>query len=407
MRIREEKNMLTSLGLIFLSGLLLSRLCRRIGLPHIVGLLLAGILLGPCCLGLLDGQILAVSSELRRMALVIILIKAGLSLDIGDFKRIGRPALMMSFVPASFEILGFVLLGPYILGLSRAECAVLGSVLAAVSPAVVVPRMVQLMEDGYGVKKGVPQMILAGASMDDVFVIVLFSTFTDIARGSGAGLSSLLDAPISIIMGLAAGAAAGYLMAALFGFMRGRDNFGPEIKTVALLGVSFLLLALENTLDGILPLSGLLAVMAMALALGNKGDAEECGQLRNCLGKIWPCAEMVLFALVGAAVDLNYMTTAGPKVLFMIALALVFRACGVVICMLGTPLDRKERLFAVIAYLPKATVQAAIGSVPLSLGMSCGPMVLSAAVLAILTTAPLGAFGMERTYRRLLTCDKE
>lgn len=395
--------MLTSLALVFLLGLAAAALCSRIGLPRIIGMLLVGILIGPYVLNWLDDSILSISSELRQMALIIILIKAGLSLDLSDLKRVGRPAVMMACVPASCEILAFFLLAPHILGINRIEAAVMGAVLGAVSPAVVVPRMVQLMEEKRGTGQGIPQMILAGASCDDIYVIVLFSTFVGMAQGGSANMMDFVNIPVSIVLGVALGAAVGLL---LHLFLEIAYRHGCYVrnstKVILILGLSFLLMAVETWLKGIVSVSGLLAVMSMACVLKIKSPEKVTKRLSAKFGKLWIAAEAILFVLVGAAVDIRCAVQAGAAAVLMIALALVFRAVGVSICMLGTGLNRKERLFCVIAYLPKATVQAAIGSVPLSMGLPCGQLVLSVAVLAILITAPLGAIGIDRTAGRLL-----
>ena len=395
--------MLTSLALVFLVGLGLAAICQWIRLPRIIGMLIAGILLGPFVLNLLDDSLLGISAELRRMALVIILIKAGLSLSIDDLKRVGRPAILMSFLPALFEILAFVLCAPLVLGVNAVEAAIIGAVLGAVSPAVVVPRMVQLMEEKVGTDRNIPQMILAGASLDDVFVIVLFSTFVGIAQGNRARIMDFAGIPVSIVLGILLGAAAGLALARFFEMCYSRRRpVRNSLKVIIVLSVAFVLLAVEDALEGIVPVSGLLAVMSMALVLAMKSAPEVTGRLQEKYGKLWIAAEVLLFVLVGAAVDIRYTLQAGVGAVLMIAVGLLFRSAGVWLCMLGTPLNAKERLYCVIAYLPKATVQAAIGSVPLALGLPCGNIVLSVAVLSILITAPLGAIGMDATYKRLL-----
>lgn len=395
--------MLTSLALIFLAGLAMAALCSLLRLPRIIGMLFTGILLGPYVLGLLDPSILAISADLRQMALIIILIKAGLSLDLGDLRRVGRPAVLMSFLPASFEILAYIRFAPMLLGITRLEAAVMGAVLGAVSPAVVVPRMVRLMEEGRGTREGVPQLILAGASCDDVFVIVLFSAFTGMALGGSVNLAEFVGIPVSICTGILLGLAVGWLLCRFFdlAWNRGLPVRG-SMKVLIVLGISFLLVAAEDWLEGILPLSGLLAVMAMACALRLWGVSSVTDRLSEKFGKLWIAAEVLLFVLVGAAVDIRYTLQAGAVAVVMILLALCVRAVGVLLALAGTRLDWKERLFCVIAYLPKATVQAAIGSVPLAMGLPCGALVLSVAVLAILITAPLGAIGIDSTCRRLL-----
>ncbi|MDE6280516.1 MAG: cation:proton antiporter, partial [Oscillospiraceae bacterium] len=375
--------MLTSLALIFLVGLALASIFQRIGLPRIIGMLITGILLGPYVLNLFDGSILAISADLRQMALVIILIKAGLSLNIGDLKKVGRPALLMSFLPALLEISAFVLFAPLVLGIGRIDAAIMGAVLGAVSPAVVVPRMVQLLDERYGTEKGIPQMILAGASLDDVFVIVLFGTFISMAQGNGAQLADFAKIPVSIVLGILLGAAVGFVLAWFFELNYSRQHLiRNSAKVIIVLGVSFLLLAVEDWLEGIIPVSGLLAIMSMSLVLAMRSAPSVTGRLQEKYGKLWLAAEVILFVLVGAAVDIRYTLEAGAGAVLMIAVGLLFRCAGVWLCMIGTALNRKERLYCVIAYLPKATVQAAIGSIPLALGLPCGNIVLSVAVLS-------------------------
>ena len=395
--------MLTSLAFIFLVGLSAAALCRILHLPRIIGMLLTGVLLGPYVLNLLDPIILQASSDLRQMALIIILLKAGLSLNLSDLKKVGRPAIMMSCVPATCELLAFVLFAPALLSINRIEAAVMGAVLAAVSPAVVVPRMVNLMEQRWGTEKGIPQMIMAGASCDDIYVIVLFSTFVGMAQGGSAHWQDFAQIPVSIILGVLLGAAVGWGLSLFFETAYARRQYvRNSMKVIIVLGLSFLLVAVENWLKGIVPMSGLIAVVAMACTLKLKSTPSVSRRLSEKFGKLWLAAEVILFVLVGAAVDIRYTLQAGLAAVAMIALALVFRSLGVFLCMLGTRLSGKERLFCMIAYLPKATVQAAIGSVPLSLGLPCGQIVLTVAVVAILITAPLGALGMDATYRILL-----
>lgn len=396
--------MLNSLALIFLAGLSLAAICQRIKLPRIIGMLMTGIILGPFVLNLLDPSILGISSDLRQMALVIILIKAGLSLNISDLKKVGRPAILMSFLPAVFEILAFVFLAPTILKVTRIEALIIGAVLGAVSPAVVVPRMVQLMEEKYGTNKSIPQMILAGASLDDVFVIVLFTTFIGMTQGESASVMDFINIPVSIISGILIGAAAGFFLAWFFETNYSHKNLvRNSMKVIIVLGTSFLLLAVEEWLENILPVSGLLAIMSMAMVLAMRSVPEVTKRLQEKYGKLWIAAEVILFVLVGAAVDIRYTLKAGAGAVLMIFIGLICRSIGTWLCMVGTNLNKKEKLYCVIAYLPKATVQAAIGSVPLSLGLSCGNIVLSVAVLSILITAPLGAIGMDLSYKKLLT----
>ncbi|MCH5153899.1 MAG: cation:proton antiporter [Clostridiales bacterium] len=395
--------MLTSLALIFLVGLSLAAICKAIKLPRIIGMLITGIVLGPYVLDLFDSSILGISSELRQIALVIILIKAGLSLNLKDLKRVGRPAVLMSFAPAVFEIVSCVIFAPIFLGVTYVEAAIMGAVLGAVSPAVVVPRMVQLMDEKYGTDKGVPQMILAGASLDDVFVIVLFTAFVGMAQGKGVQVMAFLNIPISIVSGILLGVAVGLLLAWFFETAYSHNHhIRNSVKVIIILGFAFLLLAVETWLKKYFSVSGLLAIMSMAMALSMRSAKEVVTRLQEKFGKLWLAAEVILFVLVGAAVDIRYTVNAGAWALLLIAVSLVFRSLGVWLCLLGTKLNQKERLYCVIAYLPKATVQAAIGAIPLSLGLPCGNIVLSVAVLSIIITAPLGAICMDLTYKKLL-----
>lgn len=396
--------MLTSLALIFLVGLGMAGICQKIKLPRIIGMLATGIILGPYVLNWLDSSILSISSELRQMALIIILLKAGLSLNLADLKKVGRPAVMMACVPASCEIVAFILFAPYILNITHVEAAVMGAVLAAVSPAVVIPRMVSLMENGYGTKKSIPQMIMAGASCDDIFVIVLFSTFAGMAQGENFHVMDFVNIPISIVLGVILGVIVGFVLSLFFETAYAHKHcVRNSMKVIIVLGMAFLLMAIETWLKPYVSVSGLLAVVAMACVLKIKCVPSVSVRLSEKFGKLWIAAEVILFVLVGAAVDIRYTLNAGLAAVLMIFVALIFRAVGVCICMLGTALTPKERLFCVIAYLPKATVQAAIGSVPLAMGLSCGQIVLSVAVLGILITAPLGAIGMDLTYKRFLS----
>ena len=392
--------MLTSLSLVFLLGMLLSRAFQKIRLPGLLGMLVTGMILGPYALNMLDGSILGISADLRQIALIIILTRAGLSLDIQDLKKVGRPAVLMCFVPACFEIMGMILLAPRLLGISVLDAAIMGAVVGAVSPAVIVPKMLNLMEKGYGVKKSIPQLILAGASVDDVFVIVLFTAFTGLAQGGTFSPASILSIPVSIGTGIAAGGLAGILLALFFQKVHIRDS----AKVVILLSISFLMIELENRLKGYVPFSGLLAVMSIGIALQKK-RYEAAARLSVKYSKLWVAAEVLLFVLVGATVDISYAMKAGAAAVILIFGVLIFRMAGVFFCLLGTDINRKERLFCMIAYMPKATVQAAIGGVPLAMGLGCCKIVLTVAVLAILITAPLGALGVEQTYKRLLKAD--
>ena len=396
--------MLTSLAFIFLAGLSLAAICEKIRLPRIVGMLFTGIALGPYVLDLLDPSILGISSELRQTAIIIILIKAGLSLDLSDLKKVGRPAVLMAFVPASFEILGYVLFAPLLLGISRIEAGVMGAVLSAVSPAVVVPRMLRLMDEKYGTDKSIPQLIMAGASCDDIFVIVLFSTFISMAQGGKANLLDFANIPISILLGVTIGAVFGFVLSLFFETAYAHKHIiRNSMKVIVILGAAFLLMSIEIWLKNYVAVSGLLAVVSMACFLKIRCTDFVTKRLSEKFGKLWIAAEVILFVLVGAAVDIRYTLGAGIEAVLIIFIALAFRGIGVIISLAGTSLTLKERLFCIIAYLPKATVQAAIGSVPLAMGLPCGNIILSVAVLAIIITAPLGAFGIDAAFKPLLT----
>lgn len=395
--------MIASLAYIFLLGLAFAAVCAKLKLPRIIGMLVAGIILGPYALNMLDTSVLAVSADLRKIALIIILLKAGLSLNLSDLKRVGRPAVMMSFVPACFEILAYMLFAPYILGITKIEAAVMGAVMSAVSPAVVIPRMSMLMDNGYGTKKSIPQLIMAGASCDDIFVIVLFSAFTGMAQGGTANVYDFIGIPISIVLGVVLGSAVGICMGMFFENANKRGRcIRNSMKVIIVLGMSFILVSVETWTENIIPISGLLAVVGMACALKIKCVPSVTKRLSEKFGKLWIAAEVILFVLVGAAVDIRYTMGAGIAAVGMILTALIFRCIGVFICVIGTELNRKERLFCIISYLPKATVQAAIGAVPLAMGLPCGKLVLSVSVLGILITAPLGAIGIDMTYEKLL-----
>ncbi|WP_125115087.1 cation:proton antiporter [Agathobaculum sp. Marseille-P7918] len=389
--------MLTSLALIFLVGMSLGWIVTRLRLPSLLGMLLTGILLGPYVLDLLDASILGISADLRQLALIIILTRAGLSLNLEDLKKVGRPAVLLCFVPACFEIVGMVTIAPHLLGISVLDAAIMGAVVAAVSPAVIVPKMLRLMELGFGTRRSIPQMILAGASVDDVFVIVMFTAFTGLAQGGTFSPATFVQIPISIVTGIIVGLAVGVAFGAVYRRIHVRDS----VKVIVLLSVSFLFVALENAVKGIVPFSGLLAVMSCGIAI-NRRRPELAARLSGKYNRLWVAAEVLLFVLVGATVDIGYAAAAGVAAVLVVLGALVFRMAGVFVCLLRTPLSAKERLFCMIAYTPKATVQAAIGSVPLTMGLGCGQIVLTVAVLAILITAPLGAFAIDLTYRRLL-----
>ena len=389
--------MLLSISLILILGMFMGWICQKIKLPSLLGMLITGIVLGPYVLNLLDDSILGISAELRKIALIIILTRAGLGLDLSGLKKIGRPAVLMCFVPASFELIGMILLAPKLMGLTVLEAAIMGAVLAAVSPAVVVPRMVKLMDEGYGVNEGIPQLILAGASVDDVYVIVLFSTFVGMMQGEGASILKFVNIPISIFLGIAIGLLIGVLLAYFFKKMHIRDTS----KVLIILSISFLLVVMEDKLSTPITFSALIAIMFIGIGLQKKRETV-AKRLSVKYGKLWVAAEVFLFVLVGATVNIGYLGKVGVKSLIVIIGALVFRMFGVFVCLLGTSLERKERLFTMLAYTPKATVQAAIGGIPLALGFTCGDLVLTVAVLAIVLTAPLGAFAIDLSYKKLL-----
>lgn len=395
--------MLGSLSLIILVGLAMASIMNKINLPKIIGMLITGIVLGPFVLDLIDPSILQISAQLRQIALIIILIKAGITLDLNDLKKVGRPAILMSFLPATFEIIGYAIFAPIILGISRIDALVMGAVLGAVSPAVVVPRMVNLIEKKIGTKEAIPQMILAGASLDDIFVIVLFTTFLNIAIGGSADFIRFVNIPISIILGIVLGAIVGYALTEFFEhcYKKGR-YIRNSLKVLIIMGLAFGLMEFEIIIENYVPISGLLAVVSMAAIIRIRSCESVANRIAEKTGKMWLVAEVFLFVLVGAAVDIRYTLEAGIPAILLIFIALAIRAFGVIICMIGTNISFKERLFCIISYLPKATVQAAIGSIPLAMGLGSGNIILSVAVLGILITAPLGAIGMDATYDKLL-----
>lgn len=388
--------MLMSLSVIMLSGLFLGWICKKIRFPSLFGMIIAGIIIGPYGLNLIDPTILGISSEIRRIALIVILIRAGLKLELSDLKKVGRPAVLMCFVPACFEIVGMVVLAPGLLGISRLDASIMGAVVGAVSPAVVVPRMIRLIDEGYGTDRGIPQMILAGASVDDVFVIVMFTTFTNLAKGGDFSVMRFVNIPVSITIGIAVGMMTGVLLGKWFG----KIGMSCVVQVVIILSIS---LALNFTEDHVtwLPFASLIAIMCMGIPIRRK-DVFLAGELSGTFDKIWTVAEIFLFVLVGASVAIDSAFSAGIGVIILIFGVLLFRMAGVLVCIIGTKLNWKERMFCMIAYTPKATVQAAIGGLPLAMGLSCGQIVLTVSVIAILLTAPLGAFGIDLTYRKLL-----
>ncbi len=389
--------MLISIAMILLMGMFMGWICKKIHLPSLTGMIFTGIILGPYFLNMIDSSLLNISSELRKIALIIILTRAGLSLDLNDLKRVGRPAILMCFVPACFEIMGMIILAPKLLGISILDAAIMGTVVGAVSPAVIVPKMLKLMEEGYGVRHSVPQLILAGASVDDVFVIVMFTAFTGLAQGNDVSIRSFVNIPVSILLGIVTGAFIGILLAYYFKKVHIRDTS----KVVIILCLSFILVTFEDRFSTILPFASLIAVMAIGIALQKKREVV-AKRLSVKFNKLWVVAEIVLFVLVGATVDIKYAVSAGALSVILILGVLMFRMLGVFLCLLKTKLTMRERMFCMIAYTPKATVQAALGGVPLAMGLSCGNIVLTIAVVAILITAPLGAFCIDFAYKKLL-----
>ena len=389
--------MLMSVSLMLLMGMFLGWVCKKLRLPSLLGMMFTGIILGPYVLNLIDISILSISADLRKIALIIILMRAGLTLDINDLKKVGRPAVLMCFVPALFEIIGMVVLAPMLFDVSILEAAVIGTVVGAVSPAVIVPKMIRLIDEGYGINKGIPQLILAGASVDDVFVIVLFTAFTGLAQGKQISLMSFVNIPVSICLGVAIGFILGFVLSKYFAKVHIRDT----AKVIIILSISFVLVTIEDRITGVITFSALIAIMFIGISM-QKYRNEVSLRLSLKFNKLWVCAEILLFVLVGATVDLNYITSAAISAIILIFGVLCFRMLGVFLCLLHTKLSLKERLFCMLAYMPKATVQAAIGGVPLAMGLECGNIVLTIAVMAILITAPLGAFFIELTYKKLL-----
>lgn len=394
----KRANMISSLALIFLLSLLVGELFHKVQLPKIIGMLLVGIIIGPYALNLLSPAILNISAELRKIALIIILIKAGLTLELSSLKKASRPAILLSFLPATFEVIAITIFAPIIFNISRLEAALLGAVLGAVSPAVVVPKMTELIENGYGKDKSIPEMILAGASLDDIFVIVLFSSFLSANQSGAIDLLSFASIPISIISGVALGILTGLIVSKIFKSY----SMASETRTIVVLALAFALTALEELIKAYLPLSSLLAVVAMAATIKLKSSKEVTNEIAKDHSRLWLGAQAILFTLIGAAVDIRYTLNAGYSAILLLFISLLIRSIGVLLALLFTPLNRKERLFTIFAYIPKATVQAAIGGIPLAMGLSCGSLVLSIAVLSILITAPLGAFLMDISYKKLL-----
>lgn len=390
--------MLISIAFMFLMGMFLGWICKKLHLPSLIGMMLTGVILGPYALNLIDGSILNISADLRKIALIIILTRAGLTLNINDLKKVGRPAILMCFLPATFEIIGMVILAPMLFNVSVLEAALMGSVVGAVSPAVIVPKMIKLIEDGYGRDKSIPQLILAGASVDDVFVIVLFTSFMGLAQGKQISVMSFVNIPVSICLGIAIGLLCGLILSKFFEKIHIRDT----AKVIIILSISFVLVTIEDNMTGIISFSALISIMFIGIAM-QRYRREASSRLSVKFNKLWVCAEILLFVLVGATVDIHYVTSAALPAILLLFGVLCFRMLGVFLCLLHTKLSLKERLFCMFAYMPKATVQAAIGGVPLATGLACGNVVLTIAVMAILITAPLGAFLIDLTYKKLLT----
>lgn len=393
--------MIISLAYIFLLGMTLSWCFKKIKFPNLLAYIITGIILGPYVLNAIDGSILNISADLRQIALIIILIRAGITLNVSDLKKVGRPAILMCFLPACFEMIGMCLLAPKLLGISLLDSAIMGAVIAAVSPAVIVPKMIKLIEDGYGKKNSIPQLILAGASVDDVFVIVMFTAFTGLATGGSINIWQFVSIPVSIILGVLLGLLVGFALIKLFKKIHMRDT----VKVVILLSMSFIMVTLETWLKNIIPISGLIAVMSMGIMINRKYTIL-AKRITGKFAKLWVVAEIMLFVLVGASVNINYALNAGIKTVVLIFAVVLFRMIGVFICLLKTKLSIKEKIFCMIAYTPKATVQAAIGGTPLAMGLGCGEIVLTVAVIAILITATLGAFGIDLTYKKLLEIEQ-
>lgn len=389
--------MLTSISIIILLGLSLGKLFNNLKLPSLLGYILTGIILSPYAMNLIDTSLLNIAPQLRQIALVIILTRAGLSLNINTLKKVGRPALLMCFLPACFEILFVIVIGPLLFGITIVEAAIVGSVIAAVSPAIIVPRMINLIEEGYGEKHSIPQLVLAGASVDDVFVIVVFTAMTALEASGEFTALSFVKIPISIVSGIIVGAIVGIVLVQLFK----KNHIRDTIKVLIIISISFLLLELEHSISDYIPMSGLLAIMSMGVII--KLNYEILAErIQSKYNKLWAGAEIMLFVLVGATVNMKYVADAGILTVIMILAALVFRMIGVFVCLIKTELTMKEKIFCMIAYTPKATVQAGIGTVPLAMGLNCGQMVLTIAVMSIIITAPFGAIAIDKTYKKLL-----
>jgi NhaP-type Na+/H+ or K+/H+ antiporter len=385
--------MLLSVALIFTIGLLLGELFGKIRLPKFLGMILTGIVLS----SFISPEIYAISEDLRKIALIVILLRAGLNLDITDLKKIGLPAILMSFIPATLEIGAVVIFAPILFDVSYLEAAILGSVLAAVSPAVVVPRMIKLINERYGYKKRIPHLIMASASVDDIYVIVLFTSFISMYQSNSFTASSLILIPVAIIIGIVVGIIIGFLLSKLFHLLRVRDT----IKVLIIIAVGIYIVVFEDAINTVVPFSALLSVMVLGITFLHQSE-ERALRLREKYDKVWVFAELVLFTLIGAEVDMTVAFTVGLTALLLLLIELVFRIFGVFLSTIKTDLTKKEKLFTGISYLPKATVQAAIGAIPYSLGIPSGELILAVAVLSIIVTAPIGALGIDLTYKKAL-----
>ena len=389
--------MLTSIAIILLMGLLLGKIFNVFKLPSLLGYILTGVIISPYALNIVDESLLNIASQIRQIALVVILTRAGLLLNIKELKKVGRPAILMCFLPACFEILSVIIIGPVLFGITRVEAAIVGSVIAAVSPAVIVPRMIKLIEERYGQEHAIPQLILAGASVDDVFVIVIFTAMTALEAAGDFSLISFTKIPISILTGIFVGGVVGYGLVLFFK----RKHIRDTTKVLIIISISFLLLELEHKINDIIPMSGLLAIMSLGVVVKNKYEALAI-RIQIKYNKLWLGAEIMLFVLVGVTVNLKYVMDAGILTIILILFALASRMIGVFVCLIKTNFSFKEKFFCMIAYTPKATVQAGIGAVPLAMGLNCGQIVLTIAVMSIIITAPFGAIAIDNLYAKLL-----
>lgn len=394
--------MLTNVGLIMIAGLIGSKIFSKIKLAPILGMLLAGIIISPNLLGLVKGDIGDLSKDLRQIALVVILSRAGLSLSFDRLREVGLPAILMTFLPASFEMVAITFLANKIFNLPYIDSAILGAVLAAVSPAIVVPRMIRLIEEGYGEDKKIPEIILAGSSIDDVYTIVFFTVFINLKLGGQASIGSFLNIPISITTGILFGILVGYILDIIYS----KINMGKIYKVIVLMGLSFFILEIEDLAKVYIAFSGLVAIISMTMTI-KKLDQDLADELLDVYGSLWELFEIFLFVLVGITVDLSIIGEEILPALLLITGGLIFRMLGVYLALLPSNLEKREKIFSGFAYLPKATVQAAIGPVALGYGIASGKLILAISVIAILYTAPLGAILTDKTYKKLLAQNKK